>query len=451
MPIYILNRNQSFSQINTTAPIIGGGPLTASALTIGMGTTGSSGTYDRVTVNDQGLVTSGLGRADVSSSFIINTTAPMAGGGPLTGSQITISMTGTYVQTAFTVQAVAPLLGSGPLTGSTLVLSLASTGSAGTYDRVTVNQFGQVTAGSGRNDVSASFTVNTTAPLLGGGPLTGSQLTVSLSTTGSAGSYNTVTVNQFGQVTSGSNVGASSGVYVTASFIINTTSPIQGGGPLTGSQLTLNLNSAALVSSSFNVQTVAPIQGGGILTGSTIILSLASTGSAATYDRVTVNQFGQVTSGLGRTDVSASFIFQTSGSIVGGGPMTGSSMLILLTGSIDMKRSDLQNIQVPWYFKEIDNGTAGASKTIDWTLSARQSVTVSTNLTASFTAPPGVTNLILKVRMMGPFRIAWPAGTKWVNSGTLPPTETTNSGSVHLMQFYYDTANYHGSYGLNSV
>lgn len=419
MPIYILNRNQNFSQINTTAPIIGGGPLTASALTIGMGTTGSAGTYDRVTVNDQGLVTSGLGRADVSSSFVINTTAPLVGGGPLTGSQLTVS--------------------------------LPTTGTAGTYDRVTVNDRGQVTSGVGRNDVTASFIVNTSAPLLGGGPLTGSQLTVSMATTGSVGSYNTVTVNQFGQVTSGSNVGAATGVYVTASFIVNTTSPIQGGGPLTGSQLTLNLNSAALVSSSFNVQTVAPIQGGGILTGSTIILSLATTGSAATYDRVTVNQFGQVTSGLGRTDVSASFIFQTSGSIVGGGPMTGSSMLILLTGSIDMKRSDLQNIQVPWYFKEIDNGTAGATKTIDWTTSARQSVTVSTNLTASFTAPPGVTNLILKVRMMGPFRIAWPAGTKWVNSGTLPPTETTNSGSVHLMQFYYDTANYHGSYGLNSI
>ncbi len=418
MPIFLFTRNQGFSQINTTLPLQGGGDLTGSAMTLSVALTGTAGSYNTVTVNSRGQVTS--------------------------GSNVPQSVAGVYVTASFVVLTSGSIQGGGPLSGSTMTLSLAPTGSAGIYTNVTVNDKGQVTAGSSRTDVTASFIVTTLSPIGGGGPLTGSGITLSylkndvtasfviltsgsiagggpltgstltlvLVPTGTAGSYNTVTVNDKGQVTSGSNVSAPGGV--PTSFVILTSGSIQGGGPLTGTTMTL---------------------------------SLGLTGTAGSYTNVTVNDKGQVTAGTNRSDVSASFVIQTSGSIVGGGPLTGSVLLVKLTGTIDQQNTDIQNLRAPTYFREFDNGVTGAAKTIDWTVGLRQRVVVSSNCTASFTAPAGPANLLLKLGQNGAFPIAWPATVKW-NDGIIPTTATT-SGTIHIVTFYYDGTNYFGMYGLS--
>jgi hypothetical protein len=68
----------------------------------------------------------------------------------------------------------------------------------------------------GRNNVSASFQLVAGAGLQGSGPLTGSTAVLSLSPTGTAGTYNSqIKVNQYGQVTSGSTASSGGGTGLT--------------------------------------------------------------------------------------------------------------------------------------------------------------------------------------------------------------------------------------------
>ena len=94
----------------------------------------------------------------------------------------------------------------------------------------------------------------------------------------------------------------------------------------------------------------------------------------------------------------------------------------------------------------VDNGTGG-SWTTDWTTGNKQSRTVNGAATATFTAPSGPCNIILKITNSGGARtITWPASVKW--SGGVVPTPTAN---VDIYAFFFDGTNYYGSGMLGFV
>jgi hypothetical protein len=101
------------------------------------------------------------------------------------------------------------------------------------------------------------------------------------------------------------------------------------------------------------------------------------------------------------------------------------------------------------YFTETDNGNSGTSKTIDWTTSNKQKVTMTGNCTFTFTAPPGPCNLVFKMVQdaTGSRTATWPSAVHW--SGGTAPTLTTTANKVDIIVFYYDGSTYFGTSSLN--
>lgn len=107
------------------------------------------------------------------------------------------------------------------------------------------------------------------------------------------------------------------------------------------------------------------------------------------------------------------------------------------TGKVDVKTKALFEKQV--YFAEVDDD---ANTTIDWTAGLKHKKLLAADVTLTFTAPAGPTNMVLRVTQNASAAktITWPATVKWVNS----PTYTT-LGKVYVFCFYYDGTNYYGS------
>jgi len=97
------------------------------------------------------------------------------------------------------------------------------------------------------------------------------------------------------------------------------------------------------------------------------------------------------------------------------------------------------------YTNEIDDGTAGAADTIDWTIGNNHKSTLDVNVTYTFTAPPGPAHITLKMVQDagGTNTVTWPATVMW-DSGT-EPTWVTTANAINLAFFYYDGTNYYGS------
>ena len=109
------------------------------------------------------------------------------------------------------------------------------------------------------------------------------------------------------------------------------------------------------------------------------------------------------------------------------------------SGKVDVKTKALFEKQV--YFAEVDDTAAGAAVTLDWTAGLKHKFTLSENVTFTFTAPTGPTNLVLRVVQASSAKsITWPATVKWVYT----PTYTTTS-KTYVFTFYYDGTNYLGS------
>ena len=109
------------------------------------------------------------------------------------------------------------------------------------------------------------------------------------------------------------------------------------------------------------------------------------------------------------------------------------------TGKIDLAKKALFQKQV--YFAEVDDTAAGANITIDWTAGLKHKFTLSENVTFTFTAPTGPTNLVLRVVQASSAKsITWPSTVKWVYT----PTYTTTS-KTYLFNFYFNGTNYLGS------
>lgn len=96
-----------------------------------------------------------------------------------------------------------------------------------------------------------------------------------------------------------------------------------------------------------------------------------------------------------------------------------------------------------------NNGNSGTSKTIDWTASQVQRVTLTGTCAFTFTAPSGISDILLHITQdgTGGYAATWPASVKWT-SGTAP-TLTTTAGAVSVLRFFYDGASYWGSYTLD--
>jgi len=95
---------------------------------------------------------------------------------------------------------------------------------------------------------------------------------------------------------------------------------------------------------------------------------------------------------------------------------------------------------------ELNNGNSSTAITIDWTSKNYQNVTLTDTCVFTFTAPSGVTTLILKLTQdaTGSRTVTFPASVLW-SSGTAP-TLTTDANAVDLISFYYDGSNYIGGF-----
>lgn len=89
-------------------------------------------------------------------------------------------------------------------------------------------------------------------------------------------------------------------------------------------------------------------------------------------------------------------------------------------------------------------GTGGATKTIDWNEGNVQSVTLSANLTFTFTNPVTGAGYVLKITQDTTARtITWPATVKW--AGGAAPTLTATSGAIDIVSLLWDGTNYFGN------
>lgn len=107
------------------------------------------------------------------------------------------------------------------------------------------------------------------------------------------------------------------------------------------------------------------------------------------------------------------------------------------SGKVDIQKKTLFGKQV--YFAEVNDDS---NTTIDWTAGLKHKKTLTADVTLTFTAPAGPTNMVLRVTQdaSAAKTITWPAAVKWVNT----PTYTT-LGKVYVFCFYYDGTNYYGS------
>lgn len=110
--------------------------------------------------------------------------------------------------------------------------------------------------------------------------------------------------------------------------------------------------------------------------------------------------------------------------------------------TLDMSNTDLQNIQVAEFNAEYDNGTLGATATIDFTLGNYQTATLGANATLSVTAPSGPTSCQLRLVGGDTYSVTWWTIT-WLTSGGAAPTLDGSD----IVSLFYDGTNW---YGVNS-
>lgn len=233
--------------INTTSPLTGGGDLSADrTLAIPAATTTVSGyltTTDWNTFNNK-----------VATTRTIATTAPLAGGGDLSANRtlsITQSATGAdgylssvdwntfnnKVGTARTIATTAPLQGGGDLSANrTLSISVATTLQDGYLASTDWNNF--------NNKVATTRSISTTAPLTGGGDLSANRtFAINQSTTTTDGYLSSTDWNTFNgkqtAITIGTfGTGATNGlVLTTGTLVLHAATATQPGGVSTGTQI----------------------------------------------------------------------------------------------------------------------------------------------------------------------------------------------------------------------
>lgn len=110
-----------------------------------------------------------------------------------------------------------------------------------------------------------------------------------------------------------------------------------------------------------------------------------------------------------------------------------------LGGDLDADNKSIINAELIEFYQVYNNtGTA-----INWTLGNKQKKSVGGNVTLTFTAPSGPTNLLLELTFSGAYTVALPATVKWVTAE--PAYE---SSKTYIICFWYNGSNYYASCGL---
>ena len=295
---------------NSTTLSISGGPITTSGeLSINLPTLGSIGTYTKVVTDSYGRVSSGsaLSSGDVTTAL---------GFTPGQGTVTSVSATGS---SDITVSG-SPISSTGTL-GFSLSNTLVTPGTY-TVSTIVVDGKGRITnavsgSASGTGTVT-SVNANSTTLSISGGPVTSSgELSINLSTVGTAGTYAKVVTDSYGRVTGSSAL--SSGDVTTA----------LGFTPGQGTVTSVNANSTTL-----------SISGGPVTASGTLSVNLSTVGTAGTYIKVITDSYGRVTSSssLSNTDVTTALGFtplQNNETITASGDVSGSG-----TNSISLTLAD---------------------------------------------------------------------------------------------------------------
>jgi hypothetical protein len=115
--------------------------------------------------------------------------------------------------------------------------------------------------------------------------------------------------------------------------------------------------------------------------------------------------------------------------------------------------SDLTVAQVLTLLKltgETDNGSSGASKTIDFSTAAGQLLTLTANCTLTFINMTAGVAYALRIVQggAGSYTVTYPAGSIYPNGG-VQPILSTAIGSRNLISIYYDGSNYYIAGSVN--
>lgn len=97
---------------------------------------------------------------------------------------------------------------------------------------------------------------------------------------------------------------------------------------------------------------------------------------------------------------------------------------------------------------EVDDGSSGAAKLIDWTLGNIHKLTLTADTTLTFTAPPAGTELTLRLYQDGTgSRLVTFPTIRW--AGGSAPTLTTTGAKVDIIRCVYDNVSYFCDKSLN--
>lgn len=121
--------------------------------------------------------------------------------------------------------------------------------------------------------------------------------------------------------------------------------------------------------------------------------------------------------------------------------------IALVTGQLrEVAPSDSQILANSAVFpSEYDNGTLGATATIDWNNGQKQTALLGASSTLTFTAPQGAGSFILRLVQdaTGSRTVTWPANVKW--PGKTAPTLTTTANAEDIISLYYNGTDYYAA------
>ena len=132
------------------------------------------------------------------------------------------------------------------------------------------------------------------------------------------------------------------------------------------------------------------------------------------------------------------------------GMYSGGVNAVSINAPLNVVNNDIINIKTLDFDQEYSNGSVGTtSYNINWTLAARQTVTLTGNPTFTFTSPYSICSTILRLVQdgSGARTVTWPLNVQWV--GGMPPVLSTSPNAVDIISLYWNGINYYASYGIN--
>ena len=113
-------------------------------------------------------------------------------------------------------------------------------------------------------------------------------------------------------------------------------------------------------------------------------------------------------------------------------------------GTTSAAAFDLEIANAAAFFSEYNNGSSGTAKTLDWLNGNKQVLTLTGNVTLTFSAPAGkAASFLLRLVQdgAGGRTVAWPAAVKW--RGGVPGRLSTAANAVDIISLYYSGTNYY--------